>query len=103
MLIPWVITLVALVGLNALVPLHGRVRKTDCSDIAGLSQLSDDAQSPARVSSLPVFLASQASGADLATFLTSQLLCIESLRQQAPLETRDGAIRGRAPPAVSFA
>lgn len=102
-LIPWVITLVALVGLNALVPFHGRARRTECSDIVGLSQLSDDVQTPARVSSLPVALASQDSEADWATFLTWQLLCIESSRRKTPLEPRGGGIQGRAPPSVTFA
>ena len=97
-LIPWVITLVALVGLNALAPNHGRIRKSESLDIAGLSQLTDDAQTPARVSNLPVFPAPHLSGSDWAMSLTSQLLSVETLRQQAPFQSRDGTVRGRAPP-----
>jgi len=98
-LIPWVITLVTLVGLNALAPNHGRIRKNDSTEITGLSQLTDDALSPARVSNLPLFLSPQLTESDWAMSLASQLLCIETLRRQTPLQARDGAIRGRAPPA----
>ncbi len=102
-LIPWVITLVALVGLNALAPSNGRTRKNDSSEIAGLSQLADDAQTTARLSNLPVFLAPRLTEADWAISLTSRLLCLETLRQQAPLQARNGAIRGRAPPVRALA
>ena len=97
-LIPWVITLVALVGMNALAPNHARMRKTESSDIARLSQLSDEAQTPARVSNLPVFLAPQLTVSDWAMSLMSQFLCMETHRQQPPLQARKGAMRGRAPP-----
>ena len=97
-LIPWVITLVALVGLNALVPNHGRTRKSDSSEIAGLSQLADDARTLARISNLPVFLSPQLTEADWTMSHTARLLCIETLRQQTPRQARNGAIRERAPP-----
>jgi hypothetical protein len=98
-LIPWVIALVTLIGLNALAPDHARVRKNDPSGEMGLSQLADDAATPGRICSLQTLPAPHPADGIRALCLSSRLVLIEERRGQAVFQALEGAAQGRAPPA----
>lgn len=102
-LIPWVIALVALFGLNALVPIFSITKKSECPEGVRLSQLADDGQIPGRVTSPLVYL--EPPPANGARFHGSAwvLRRIETRRDQPVVQTLDGAVRGRAPPAKALA
>ena len=96
-LIPWIVAVLALVGWNALIPDHARSRKLGASGELEISQLADDTQPLGRVASPQVFLTDQPTGTkDLSQ--SSCLVLIEKRGGQAILQSRDGKIRGRAPP-----
>jgi hypothetical protein len=96
-LIPWIVAVLALVGWNALIPDHARARKLGSSGELELSQLADDTQPLGRVASPQVFLADHPTGPkELAP--SSCLVLVEERKIHAVLQSRDGKIRGRAPP-----
>jgi len=98
-LIPWVIAMVTLIGLNALVPDHARARKIQSSGELELSQLAEDAQLPGRISHSQAFpVPHPADGAGTLSS-SSRLVLIEKRREQPTFRFEEGAIRGRAPPA----
>lgn len=98
-LIPWVIALVTLIGLNALVPDQARARKIDSSGELELSQLADDATPAGRISNSQIFLAPHPKDATGTMGSSSGLVLIEKHRCQSVPQDKEGAIRGRAPPA----
>lgn len=102
-LIPWVIALVALFGMNAFVQDHSRIGKGDFADGMGLSQVADDAQILGRVASPQAYLAMPPSTKAGFLGLTSSLLGIEICRIAPAFQAARGALRGRAPPAVWLA
>jgi hypothetical protein len=97
--IPWVFALVALFGVNALVPDHSRSRRHETSDEIGISQVADNSQSPGRTFQ-PLVLLSPDS-AHLLGFLnpTSSYLRIGAIGEIPVAQTLDGTAQGRAPPA----
>jgi len=97
-LIPWVIALVALFGMNAFVQDHSRIGKGDSADGMGLSQVADDAQILGRVASSQAHLAPSPSTQAGFLGLTSSLLGIEICRIAPAFQAVRGALRGRAPP-----
>jgi len=99
-LTPWVIAIVALFGLNALVPDQSHARESDSSDGIGLMKLADYAQTPGRITNPLVFLAPPPSGGTCSVGLASLFLRIETRRDQPVFHFCEGANRGRAPPAV---
>jgi len=102
-LIPWVIALVTLIGLTALVPDQARVRKIGSSGELELSQLADDATPVGRTSSSQVFLAPHLKDVTGALCTSSGLILIEQHQGQTVFRSKEGAIRGRAPPARRLA
>jgi hypothetical protein len=97
-MIPWVLALVALIGINALVSAHSRGRMREVSEEIGLSQIADDAQSLARVSSPLILFSPRHSEAVGGFGLSSKLLLIGNSRVDSVATSLEGAVHGRAPP-----
>ena len=97
-MIPWVIALVALIGLNAIVSEHSRGRMREVSDEIGLSQIADDAQTLARTANPLLLFTPDCSETSASPGLSSRLLSIETGREHPVATVLGGAIRGRAPP-----
>lgn len=101
-LIPWVMTLVALFGLNALLPDYSNLRKNESPDGIGLSQQADDAQMAGRISKehdlLTPHLSDEVGPVDLAWLR----LLMEIRRERPWVQPLEGATRGRAPPVDSL-
>ncbi len=102
-LTPWVIAMVTLIGFSALIPDHARARKFESSGELELSQLADDTTLPGRASSSQVFLTSCRQAVTTALCASSQLILIDKRRGQSMFRAKEGAIRGRAPPAWRLA
>lgn len=101
-LIPWIVAVLALVGWNALFSDYSRTRKLGTFGELELSQLADDTQPLGRVASPQVFLTDQPKG-EHCLAPSSCLVLIEKRESQTVHESRDGKIRGRAPPAKTAA
>jgi hypothetical protein len=101
-LIPWIIVLVALFGVNALVPDQSRSRRHEASDEIGISQLGDNAQVPGRIYNPPVLMVPDFS--NQFGFLGSSSLIdrIETVRDLPMVQSPGGAVQGRAPPEASI-
>jgi hypothetical protein len=102
-LIPWVLALVALFGLNVFVQDHSHVGKGDAGEGMGLSQSADDAPILGRVSNPQACLAAPPAANAGFLDLPSSLLCIETRRVEPVLQSARGVLRGRAPPAARIA
>lgn len=97
-MIPWVITLVALFGWNAFSPEHVRIRKGDVMEGVGLSQIADEPELPGRVVNPQVFAASCSDSLPLMAGPVWDLVLISSGRPLHLGQMPEGAARGRAPP-----
>jgi hypothetical protein len=102
-LIPWVIALVTLVGWHAFMPDQARVRKTGSSGEMELSQLADDAAPLGRIAAPQVFITFRPTDGTSHLLASSRLVLIENRRDQPAFRSREGAVRGRAPPAGPLA
>lgn len=100
--IPWVIALVALFGVNAVVPDQSRSRRTETSEEIGLSQLADNSQTPGRISHPLVFLIPDFSRQSGPLGASSSILPIESRRDLPAFRSIEGAVQGRAPPVTAI-
>jgi len=98
-LIPWVIALVALFGLNALAPIFSITKKSECPEGVGLSQLADDGQIPGRITSPLIYLDPPPTDGARFRGFAWVLQRIETRRDHPVAQLLGGAIRGRAPPA----
>jgi hypothetical protein len=96
--IPWVAALVALLGLNVLVPADSHSRRSETADEIGLSQQADNAQPAGRIFNPLVTLAPGSSGEIGFLTASSSLLCLENRRDRPASQSPEGAVRGRAPP-----
>lgn len=101
-LIPWVIALVTLFGVNALVPDQSRSRRHETSDEIGISQLADSAQAPGRIYNPQVFLVPDFSSQFGVLSSSSSIQRIESRRDMPVVQPLGGAVQGRAPPEASI-
>ncbi|MCU0750614.1 MAG: hypothetical protein MUF13_13815 [Akkermansiaceae bacterium] len=97
-MIPWVITLVALFGWNALSPEHVRARKGDAMEGVGLSQIADDPELPGRLASPQVFAASCPGSLEINASPMWSLVLVSNCSPSLPACSVAGAVRGRAPP-----
>lgn len=97
-LIPWVIALVTLIGLNALVSDHARIRKSQSSGELELSQLADDLRPLGRVSGGQDFSVPDSTDLTGAPGFSSRLVLMDPRREHRLPRFENGAIRGRAPP-----
>jgi hypothetical protein len=100
-LIPWVMALVALIGLSSVAPDYSRNRKSGTSGEASVSQLADNPQAQGNLASPLVFLAPES--LHEAAALSSRFLLIEALRMEPLIHSPEGVAQGRAPPASSLA
>ena len=100
-LIPWVIVLVVLIGLNAITPDYSGPRKTDSSGETGFSQALDVLPVPGNFANPLVFLIPQSTCR--APILVSRGLSLEVFAEDPWFEFPHGAVKGRAPPAGSIA
>ncbi len=96
-LISWIVTLVALFGMNALVGDHSRSWKGEKSDCVGLSQTADDVCLLGRPSNPMEFLPNPLDITGL-QLTVAKLLCIETRHDLPEVQALGGAVRGRAPP-----
>lgn len=97
-MIPWVITLLALFGWNALAPEHARTRKGDGLGGIGLSQIADEPELACRVANPEVF---SPPGCDALWMNLSpawDLVLISKSRPWCMERFPSGKVRGRAPP-----
>ncbi len=97
-MIPWVMALIALVGLNALAPIHRLTKKHESSHESGLSEFSDDVQIRGRFSDPLVF--SEPESGDEAGMNPSlrPVPRLETQSAQPHARATGGAVLGRAPP-----
>jgi hypothetical protein len=102
-MIPWVITLLALIGWNALAPEHGRPRKGDLLGEIGLSQIADEPELACRAANPEVFAPARCSPLWMETGPIWDLLLIAKNRPQCVQRVATGGVRGRAPPAIGDA
>lgn len=89
--------LVALLGLNAIIPDHSLNRESAFSGETGLSQPADVPFAIGHAASQQVFLIPHTTCG--AAILVSRVLGIDVLREEPAVESQQGAVRGRAPPA----
>jgi hypothetical protein len=101
-LIPWVIALVTLFGLNAIAPNHARSRKSEPQEGIGLSQPANDAQTSGRVSNPLVFVATTSRDDFKLLNQPSWRLPIETPTTTPTVRSPKGAVQGRAPPGMSY-
>lgn len=97
-LIPWVIALVALFGVNALIPDQSRSRRSEAPDEIGISQLADNAQTPGRPMHPLVYLTPDFLNQFGFFNSFSSIHHIETRRQMPVVQSPEGAVQGRAPP-----
>jgi hypothetical protein len=102
-LIPAVIALITMIGLNALLPDLARSRKIDLSGEPEVSQLADDVTPAGRLSNTQVFAAPHPDDVTRFLGLPSGLVLIDNRRGQPVFGTKEGAVQGRAPPTRLFA
>lgn len=102
-LIPWVVALVALFAWNAAAPDHPLAKKCDSLKETGLSQLTDNDQTPGRISNPLLFLTPATSAGIGLLDLPSLIPFTESHRDLPMLPSVGGAVRGRAPPGTPHA
>jgi hypothetical protein len=100
--IPWVIALVALFGVNALIPDQSRSRRNETSEEIGISQLADNAQAPGRITHPLIFLIPDFSGKSGFLSASSSILHIETRRDLPAVQSLEGAVQGRAPPVTAI-
>lgn len=93
---PWVIVLVALIGLNAFSQEYSRVRRDDSTGKAALTQPVEVANTSGNFSGPLVFLTAHSTS--YAAILVSQVLGLEVSHEEPLAEFPHGAVRGRAPP-----
>lgn len=97
-MIPWVLALVALVGLSALLPGQRISKRQETSHDSGISSLSDDVQMRGR-SADPVVFLEPAVGEEIRA--GSSFTWIPRILARHSQPTTDcfvGAVQGRAPP-----
>ncbi|MEP3213315.1 MAG: hypothetical protein ABJQ29_08980 [Luteolibacter sp.] len=96
-LTPWVIALIALIGLNAFSQEYSRTRRDESSGKITLTQSGEFANATGNFTGSLVFLTAQSS--HHAAILVSQILGLEVTHEEPLAEFPHGAVRGRAPPA----
>jgi hypothetical protein len=99
--IPWIFALVTLLGVNALVPDHSRLRRSETPDEVGVSRLADPGNSPERSLDPPVFL-TPPPAADSDQFISWSFLHRGNCCETPVADSPAGAPQGRAPPSGSF-
>jgi hypothetical protein len=102
-LIPWVIALVALFALNVLAAGYSIIRKSESPEGIGLAQAADEVQLAGRVANPLVYVDPAPAAGTGVPGGWWVLLRIEAHRDQPERQVPGGAIRGRAPPAMSLA
>ncbi len=97
--IPWVLALVALLGLNAICGDYSRTRRDESPDGVGLSLAAKDSATAGRVSD-PLMLAPPGPRLEAsANLIVVTRFGIMALEERIPATMRRGAMQGRAPPA----
>jgi hypothetical protein len=96
-LAPWVVVLVALIGLNAITQDHSRGRRSDSTGKAEISQPADVLVAAGNFAGPLVFLIPHS--AYHAATPVSGLLGVEISHEEPLSEFPQGGVRGRAPPA----
>lgn len=101
-LIPWVMALVALFGLNAITTDQFRSRKGEAPEEVGITQLADDASSSGRISNPQIFIIPEGFHEVWLPQQSCFLPRVEIGAKQPTVAGLRGAVQGRAPPAGSF-
>ncbi|RYD47936.1 MAG: hypothetical protein EOP85_04555 [Verrucomicrobiaceae bacterium] len=101
--IPWIMAIIALVGLNALASVHRFTKKQESSHESALSELSDDVVARGGVCD-PLVFVEQAASADTPTTGISPFVPV-ALPELRLIDTgfTTGRVQGRAPPSVGRA
>jgi len=102
-MIPWVLALVALVGLSALLPGQRISKRQETSHDSGISSLSDDVQMRGRSLDPVVFLEPAMGGEIKAGTSFIWIPRIASRHSQPATDCFVGAAHGRAPPVRDIA
>lgn len=97
-MIPWVIALVAFVGLSALLPGQKISKRQETSHDSGISALSDDVQMRGRSADPVVFLAPVVGDEIRANSSFTWIPRIAACHSRPATDCFGGAVRGRAPP-----
>ncbi len=101
--IPWVMAIIALVGLNALASVHRFTKKQESSHESSISEISDDLQTRGRISDPLVFI--EPDTEEETKPVVSNILIPLILPEPVVIDTgfKAGVVRGRAPPAQAQA
>lgn len=97
-MIPWVIALVAFVGLSALLPGHRANKREEASHDSGISATSDDVAMRGRAADPVVYLEPISEEGIKASRSFSLIPRIEVHSSRIVTECVAGAVQGRAPP-----
>lgn len=96
-LIPWVMALVALIGMSSIALDYSRARKSGSLGEAGVTQLAENPAAPGQMAHPLVFISPESFR--VAAVLSSRLLRVEVLRSEPLTPSLSGMPQGRAPPA----
>ena len=99
-LIPWVMALVALIGLSSIALDYSRARKSSSLGEAGVTQMAENPAAPGQMAHPLVFVSPESFRE--AAILSSRLLRMEVLRVEPLISSHAGAPQGRAPPVGSL-
>lgn len=97
-LIPWILAIVALVGLNALASVHRFTKKDESSHESAISELSDEVVAGIRVSEPLVYIEPSAEEEGPAALSWTPVPYLAAPGIVIPTGVRIGGVRGRAPP-----
>lgn len=97
-LIPWIMAVIALIGLSALASVHRFTKKQESSHESAISELSDEVLTRGRVSDPLVFIepAGKESGKPTVSYTLVPIIALPGAF--AGTSFRAGKVQGRAPP-----
>ncbi|RYD23309.1 MAG: hypothetical protein EOP88_04670 [Verrucomicrobiaceae bacterium] len=97
-LIPWIVAIVALIGLNALASVHRFTKKDESSHESAISELSDEVVAGIRVSEPLVYIEPAAAEEKPSALVWTPVPHVAAPGVFISTGVRIGGVQGRAPP-----